>query len=226
MNRQTTQLFFMITLLAIGLPGCWPWTKKEAAQEVKTKNGKKHALSDGNASGIPTTKDRKERKFFKEELGAYNADDEDGGEEETLLARHEIEGLEDAADFQKTAYTKSEGTFRKIYFDYDRKNIRDSEKVAVAYDAKAVQDACAEDQVEILAEGHCDDRYFNDDYNRVLSVERAKVAADEIAKKAGISRGKIRTVGYGSDRMAVNKPGQKEQLNRRVEFEVLKKQTA
>lgn len=210
--KKNIRFFGLVLLVSSCFSGCY-WSKKKTDQE----SNKKHTVVDTKSKGIPLAKSSKERKTFREDLGAYDSEDD---EDNVVLGAAEIEQIENSDVATRVAYQKSNEPLKKIYFDYDRDEIRKSEEPSMNYDAKIIQDIDLADKT-IVAEGHCDDRYVNREYNVVLSEKRARVAAKEIAERTGIDQKLIKTVGYGSEKPAVLKPGQKEQLNRRVEFEVL-----
>ncbi len=210
--KKNIRFFGLVLLVSSCFSGCY-WSKKKTDQE----SNKKHAAIDAKSNGIPLAKSSTERKTFREDLGAYDSEDD---EDNFALAAAEIKQIENDGVATRIAYQKSNEPLKKIYFDYDRDDIRKSEEPSINYDAKIIKDIDLANKT-IVAEGHCDDRYVNREYNVALSENRARIAAKEIAKRTGIDQKLIKTIGYGSEKPAVLKPGQKEQLNRRVEFEVL-----
>jgi len=75
--------------------------------------------------------------------------------------------------------------------------------------------------IEIEMSAHTDSR-GSDEYNVKLSANRAKSVVEYILSK-GISPGRIISEGYGETRPVVpNDTDENRQLNRRVEFTILK----
>jgi peptidoglycan-associated lipoprotein len=105
----------------------------------------------------------------------------------------------------------------KVYFDYDKDDIRD--------DAKATLDAKvgilnANTAVRIRIAGHTDDR-GSDEYNLALGQRRA-AAVQRYLVGRGVAAARFETVSFGKERPASN--GENEgawSQNRRGEFEII-----
>lgn len=102
-----------------------------------------------------------------------------------------------------------------IYFDYDRAEVKASERAKL--DALA-QEILADNAKGVIIEGHCDER-GSDEYNRALSERRALAVKDYLAT-LGVAESGMQTISYGEDKPAVpNAQGESEHAkNRRVEF--------
>ncbi|MCC2667301.1 MAG: pal [Gammaproteobacteria bacterium] len=101
---------------------------------------------------------------------------------------------------------------RTYYFDYDKSDIRDEYKSAIAANADYLM---AHPKAKIILEGHTDPRGSRE-YNVALGERRANAVAD-FMKDKGVNVDQIRVVSYGAQRLAV--PGHTEQayqLDRRV----------
>lgn len=106
---------------------------------------------------------------------------------------------------------------RVIYFDYDRDEIRDDQRVAL--DAK-VPILNANPNVRIRIAGHTDNR-GSDEYNLALS-QRRSAAAKRYLVSRGITDGRIDVVGFGEERPAAQGDGEDAWgRNRRDEFEII-----
>jgi peptidoglycan-associated lipoprotein len=104
----------------------------------------------------------------------------------------------------------------KVFFDYDRAVIRESERGKLEQVAEYLK---AHPQDFVLVAGHCDERGTSE-YNRALGERRAS-AAREYLIRLGISAERIETISYGEDKPAVE--GHDESAwaqNRRAEFGV------
>lgn len=113
----------------------------------------------------------------------------------------------------------NEAPLNMVHFDYDKYFIRD--------DAKPVLEANAQwlnkfKTVEILIEGHCDER-GTEEYNMALGEKRAKSTLDYLVS-LGISSNRIKTISYGKSQPI--DPGHNEiswQKNRRAKFTIIAK---
>jgi peptidoglycan-associated lipoprotein len=103
-----------------------------------------------------------------------------------------------------------------IYFDYNKATIRTDTQAILKENAAYLKQNVG---LELLIEGHCDDRGTLE-YNMALSHRRASVVRDYL-KKLGISAGRMSTIPYGEERPAV--AGSSEEAwakNRRAEFKI------
>jgi outer membrane protein OmpA-like peptidoglycan-associated protein len=105
-----------------------------------------------------------------------------------------------------------------VYFDFDKWFLRPESFVELDRVVKMMEENPA---VEIEMSAHTDSR-GSDEYNFKLSDNRAKSAMDYIISK-GISPTRIVSHGYGESKPVVpNDTDENRQLNRRVEFTILK----
>ena len=104
---------------------------------------------------------------------------------------------------------------QKVYFDFNRSEVRPSERPKLEALANHLQQ---NPTFGVVIEGHCDDR-GSDEYNRSLSERRSLAVKDYLAS-LGISAERMRTVSYGEDRPDVPnaRTEQEHQLNRRAQF--------
>jgi outer membrane protein OmpA-like peptidoglycan-associated protein len=104
---------------------------------------------------------------------------------------------------------------QKVYFDFNRSEVRPSERPKLEALANHLQ---SNPTFGVVIEGHCDDR-GSDEYNRSLS-ERRSLAVKDYLVSLGISAERMRTVSYGEDRPDVPnaRTEQEHQLNRRAQF--------
>jgi peptidoglycan-associated lipoprotein len=130
---------------------------------------------------------------------------------------HKNHGSTDsAADVNGTAQTSGMGdgsTFggdsnsaskRIYYFEFDRSDIRDSDKPSIEANANNL---VAHPSAKILLEGHTDPRGSRE-YNVALGERRANAVADMLKAK-GVNPDQIRVISYGAERLAL--PGHNEQ---------------
>ena len=104
---------------------------------------------------------------------------------------------------------------QKVYFDFNRSEVRPSERPKLEALANHLQ---SNPTFGVVIEGHCDDR-GSDEYNRSLS-ERRSLAVKDYLVSLGIAANRMRTVSYGEDRPDVPnaRTEQEHQLNRRAQF--------
>jgi len=104
----------------------------------------------------------------------------------------------------------------KIYFDYDRAVIRESERAKMQQIADYLM---ANPSQGVLVAGHCDER-GTAEYNRALGQRRADAAREYLAR-LGVNPNRIATISYGKDKPAVVGHDQQSwEQNRRAEFGV------
>jgi len=103
----------------------------------------------------------------------------------------------------------------KVYFDYNRSEVRSSERPKLEALAAHLQNNTS---FAVVIEGHCDER-GSDEYNRALS-ERRSLAVRDYLVTLGVASERMHTVSYGEDRPAVAEAITEadHQLNRRAEF--------
>lgn len=106
-----------------------------------------------------------------------------------------------------------------IFFDFDKSELREESHEELNKLVKMLNDYPTM-QIEIA--GHTDNK-GNDDYNLKLSDERVKSVVEYVHKQ-GISGKQVYAKGYGeSNPIADNETEEGRQINRRVEFKILKK---
>jgi peptidoglycan-associated lipoprotein len=89
----------------------------------------------------------------------------------------------------------SKGYLQDAYFDYDKYELRDDARSALATDAEWLKKYGT---IQILIEGHCDDRGTNE-YNLALGERRARAAMTNLVER-GIDMSRITIISYGKER--------------------------
>ena len=108
---------------------------------------------------------------------------------------------------------------KKIYFDFDKFNIRADMEPNIDADAKLFNEERAKN-FSIKVEGNCDE-WGSDEYNYALGLKRAKTVKDSLSAK-GVESTRMVVISYGE-----SKPVCEERTeacwakNRRVEFKLL-----
>jgi peptidoglycan-associated lipoprotein len=103
---------------------------------------------------------------------------------------------------------------KPVYFDFDRSDIRPSEKTVLDANARWLQ---TNGDVLLIVEGHCDER-GTEAYNLALGERRARSARDYLVAQ-GVAANRITTISYGEERPACREPNEGCWLqNRRAAF--------
>ncbi|WP_200762430.1 OmpA family protein [Nitrosophilus alvini] len=145
------------------------------------------------------------------------------GEGLAVVSPEEGAGMEAAAvsaqeaKFQKMKAIESEA--KKIYFDFDKYNIRPDQQPRVEYDANLFNRDDAK-EFNIKVEGNCDE-WGTDEYNYALGLKRAKSVRDALVS-LGVDANRMTLVSYGeSNPVCTEHTRECWRKNRRVEFELL-----
>ncbi len=108
---------------------------------------------------------------------------------------------------------------KNIFFDFDKATLRPESTNELERLTKLLNDVPT---LKIEISGHTDSKGA-DEYNKTLSNNRAKAVLDYLVK-AGISAGRLTSVGFGEEQpIATNDTDEGRQLNRRTEFKILSK---
>ena len=87
------------------------------------------------------------------------------------------------------------GYLKDAYFDFDKYDLRDDARTALAADAQWLKKYSS---IQVLVEGHCDSR-GTEEYNLSLGQKRAAAAKDYLVS-LGIDASRVNTVSYGKTR--------------------------
>lgn len=87
------------------------------------------------------------------------------------------------------------GYLKNAFFDYDKADLRDDARAALASDAGWLK---RYPSTQILVEGHCDER-GTEEYNLALGDRRASVVREYLAS-LGVGPTRVKTVSYGKER--------------------------
>ena len=105
-----------------------------------------------------------------------------------------------------------------IFFDVDKAELKDKSTVELE---KIVRFMTENPGVRIQISGHTDNT-GSADHNRQLSLRRATAVYNYLVKR-GIKEGRVKYFGYGADKpIADNATAEGRQLNRRIEFSILR----
>ncbi len=108
---------------------------------------------------------------------------------------------------------------KKIYFDFDKYNIRPDQVERVDYDASLFNEEDAK-EFKIRVEGNCDE-WGTDEYNYALGLKRAKSVKEALAAR-GVASDRMTLISYGeSNPVCTEHTRECWQKNRRVEFTLL-----
>lgn len=119
----------------------------------------------------------------------------------------------DVADINAKGYLKD------AFFEYDKADLRDEARTALAADAEWLKRYRS---VQFLIEGHCDERGTSE-YNLALGDRRSN-AAKEYLVSLGVDASRVKTVSYGRERPFCSQSTEDcWQQNRRAHFLVTAK---
>lgn len=164
-------------LVVLGFAGCG---KKGCDTTTKTKT-KKVAQSDAN-------------KFDDSDLSEFAFVESDDAAASKKLAQCGEEDCDLGDDADKSS-------FKTVYFNFNKNDIRVDQKSIVAEDAKLAQQAVKEGKQVVVA-GHCD-QLGSATYNMALSERRAQSVKDEIIRQGKVAKNDVKTVGYGNEKPVV-----------------------
>jgi len=127
------------------------------------------------------------------------------------------EQMSEEARLRKMKMIESEA--KKIYFDFDKYNIRPDQVPNVDYDAKLFNLNDAK-EFKIKVEGNCDE-WGSDEYNYALGLKRAKSVKEALAAR-GVDPHRMSIISYGeSNPVCTEHTKECWAKNRRVEFELM-----
>lgn len=86
------------------------------------------------------------------------------------------------------------GILGDVFFDYDKADIRESERATLTKNAEALKRF---DFLRVTVEGHCDER-GTVEYNLALGERRARAAYDYLVS-LGVPAARLKTVSYGKE---------------------------
>ncbi len=201
--------FFNILLLVVPLLALTGCMKKKCKSEDK--KGVMHA-----GAGIPLSDKKKSMSADGKDLEEFLLDDSHEGSSRKITLSLDTHDEHREISWQEDSQTLG---FKPVFFNFDSFAIRQDQKATVAFDINLAKDAIVKGK-EIRIDGHSDQHFVNDAYNRAVALHRATKVADEFVSQ-GVSKDTIKVMGYGADKPVVNLPGQKVQENRRVEVTTL-----
>ncbi|MBN2537506.1 OmpA family protein, partial [candidate division WOR-3 bacterium] len=110
-------------------------------------------------------------------------------------------------------------TLRNVYFDFDKATIRPESRPALE---KAAQIMKENPGIEVEIQGHTD-AIGSSAYNMTLSRRRAQAVVNYLVIQFTIARDRFDAIGYGETKpVASNDTEEGRQLNRRVEFVIMR----
>ena len=140
-----------------------------------------------------SSKKKRSKKKWDSNLGAYVFE---GGDSSEMLALND---------------DQENGEFQKIYFDFDRTQVRNDQKPALDYDIQLAKNKTREGKTLVIL-GKSDTHCVSEAYNLAVSQNRADTLAREFTV-AGVSADKLTPLGLGDTVLEVPTKG-KEPLNR------------
>ena len=165
------------------------------------------------------------RPAMAEETKPAEVKKEDAAGEKILLTpaevkKEEVAGEEVSSEKEKEAavQVKEESAYRDALFDFDSYDIRTDAREIIDNVASRLK---KNKSINILIEGHCDDRGTNE-YNLALGEKRANAVKDYLIS-TGIPSNRINTLSYGEEKPVCTEQDEAcWQRNRRAHFAVTK----
>lgn len=140
------------------------------------------------------------------EMAAANAEDCERVNEMTDQLGDDTDGDDDRA---RTSFQDEDYTLDRIYFPFNQSSLTDEARETLASHADHLT---RNGDIEIIIEGHCDER-GSTEYNLALGERRARAVADYL-QRLGVAMDRMRPVSYGEE-MPI---GSDNDRNRRAEF--------
>lgn len=121
---------------------------------------------------------------------------------------------EEARQRAEAAAVAAAEEMRKVYFDFDRYEIKDEFRPMLSKNANLIK---REKPDNVVIEGHCDER-GTEDYNLALGQRRA-VSVKNYLISTGVNPNRLSTISFGEERPEVRGQGEDAwSKNRRVQF--------
>ena len=174
---KLNKMAMLSLLIALGVAGCG---KKKCKDTSKAKT-KKVALSE-TTTNLLDDADLSEFAFVESDEAAQK------------MAANSDDSLDlDSAD--------DSTSFKTVHFDFNKNNIRPDQKPLVAQDVTLAEQAVKQGK-KVVIEGHCD-QIGSATYNLALSERRAQSVKNELLASGKVTKGDIKTVGYGFEKPLV-----------------------
>ena len=132
-------------------------------------------------------------------LGACSSLHRHGSAGDGSMNEADATGVGSSNDVEGGANAQALAAKRTYYFDFDKSDIRPSDKPAVLANADYLR---AHPSSKIILEGHTDPRGSRE-YNVALGERRGN-AVQDLMKTRGVNPDQIRVVSYGAERPAVD----------------------
>ena len=205
MKKKSNVIFtvFLAAAFAAGLGACASKQKAatgpEATRAPETKPAPAQPMAQGTVEVQPSAQDMKRQQ----------------DEEAARQQRIELEKVrQEEATKAAAAAALSPEKLEKVYFDFDKYEIKESYRVPLEHNAASIKDHA---DAKVVVEGHCDER-GTEEYNLALGERRA-MAVKTFLVSLGVKEGQLYTISYGEERPADT--GHNESAwsqNRRVQF--------
>ena len=125
----------------------------------------------------------------------------------------------DQLEQQSGKASLAESSFETVYYDFDRADLRQDAREALARNAEIMLKSKSDAKIQI--EGHCDER-GSAEYNLALGERRAKSSLQYLIT-LGVKADRLSIISYGKEKPAVQGSDEAAWVkNRRAEFVVVK----
>jgi outer membrane protein OmpA-like peptidoglycan-associated protein len=209
-NNISSKEFYMeisknLSLAAIALllllPSCGKKEKKAEEKKVALANQKEipvlkeeveEFVDDDNIQEFAFVEDEKNNKDQQNETKPLAMADEEDTFSDDVSWEEEAPKEEELS----TQETKNAYSFKTVYFDLNKNNIRKDQKEVVSTDIQSAKQAISEGKKVVIG-GHCC-QLGSPSYNLSLSERRANTLKKEMVRK-GIPSENIKAIGYGQE---------------------------
>ena len=201
------KIYMVLALVVIGMAGC---RKRDSSSKMRH-SGKSDVMS---AIDIPMA-DEGIRSFFDEDIEEFvfaddviTADDIDITSADAASSKVEtLRGGTDEFTWVEEDINK-EDTFDTVYFDFDKFDVKEGERVKIARNAERARKMIKESKKAgnnptVYVDGNSCHSAGSSAYNYALSEKRARILADIMVAEYGVPCENIKVIGRGSDNPAI-----------------------
>lgn len=176
-----------IGITVLGFTACATSGKNSAVTpQAKVADAKQQVASQPEQQGKSATELANQQTIAQDEMTQKELTRKQAAERARILNQQEADRL--AAEAQK-------GNLAKVYFDYDKAELKQDARELLAKDAAIIKSS---PNKKFVVEGHCDER-GTEQYNLALGEKRAGVVKKYLSS-LGINPAQLETTSYGMEK--------------------------
>ncbi len=224
---KNKEYILSLALLISLLPGCVGSVKRPEKAIAPGPQEEVRTVADADIEDVDEDKQLLSWYEDVQEFAEVDSDD-------YILELADADDSSDTNDEDQTFAWKSETDekeFDTLYFSFNSNKISEDQEDALAYNIQELLDVFAQaeesgDQPMVVVSGHSCNSAGSDEYNAMLSEQRAKSIAEKIIS-AGIDENRVKVVAQGTsapvviDGEKVDGDRENQWLNRRTEVSVI-----